>query len=85
MAVVLPQALRTVVPPLGSLFIALIKNSAVAFTISVPELTGRIDELNTDTGQTLAVFGGAAIAYLLLTIPSGVAVTALERRLAIKR
>jgi glutamate transport system permease protein len=84
-AVVLPQALRTVVPPLGSLFIALIKNSAVAYTITVTELSKRIDQLHTDTGKTVPVFAAGAIAYLLLTIPSGVAVTALERRLAIKR
>jgi glutamate transport system permease protein len=84
-AVVLPQALRTVVPPLGSLFIALIKNSAVAYTITVVELSRRIDQLRTDTGQTIPVFVAGAIAYLALTIPSGVAVTGLERRLAIKR
>lgn len=84
-AVVVPQALRTVVAPLGSLFIALIKNSAVAYTISVSELMAQVDRLNTKTGQTIPVLIGAAVAYLLLTIPSGVAIGALERRLAIKR
>lgn len=83
--VVLPQALRTVVAPLGSLFIASIKNSAIAFTISVAELTGRVDRLATDTGQTAAVLLAAGLAYLLLTIPSGLAVGLLERRVAVKR
>lgn len=83
--VVLPQALRTVVAPLGSLFIALIKNSAVAYTISVPELARRVDELNTETAQTIPLLIGAAIAYLALTVPSGLAFGALERRMAVKR
>jgi glutamate transport system permease protein len=83
--VVLPQALRTVVAPLGSLFIALIKNSAVAFTISVPELARRVDQLNTETAQTIPLLIGAAIAYLALTVPSGLAFGVLERRLAVRR
>jgi glutamate transport system permease protein len=80
--VVLPQAFRAVVPPLGSLLIALIKNSALAFTISVVELTGAADKLNTDTGQFAAYFGAAA-GYLILTLPIGYAVSRLERRVAV--
>lgn len=83
--VVMPQALRTVVAPLGSLFIALIKNSAVAYTIAVPELARRVDELNTETAQTVPLYLGAAVAYLALTIPAGLAFGALERRVAVRR
>lgn len=83
--VVLPQALRTVVAPIGNIFIALIKNSSVAFTISVVELSGVADNLNTNTARPIPVFLGAVVAYLLLTIPSGLAVQTLERRLAFKR
>lgn len=83
--VVMPQALRTVVAPLGSLFIALIKNSSVAAAISVIELTEVADRLNNETARAIPVFLGAAAAYLLLTLPSGFAVGALERRLAIRR
>lgn len=83
--VILPQALRAVVGPVGNIFIALIKNSAIAFTISTVELTGVADRLNTVTARPIPVFLGAAIAYLLLTIPSGVAFGAIERRVAIKR
>jgi glutamate transport system permease protein len=83
--VVLPQALRTVVAPLGSLFIALIKNSSIALIISVPELVFRTDSLANDTARAVPVFIGAAVAYLLMTIPSGLAWAALERRTAIKR
>ena len=83
--VVLPQALRTVVAPLGSIFIALTKNSSIAYTISVVELTGVADRLNNDTARPIPVFLGAAVAYLILTFPSGLLVGVVERRTAIHR
>ncbi len=83
--VVMPQALRTVVGPLGGIFIALLKNSGVAVAINVPELTSAATQLGTDTAQFIPAFLGAAAAYLLLTIPSGFATNWLERRVAIKR
>ncbi|MGH9021825.1 MAG: amino acid ABC transporter permease [Acidimicrobiia bacterium] len=85
LAVVLPQAVRTMVAPLGSLFVALTKNSAIAYTISVHELTFRTNELITVTAATIPVLIGSALAYLALTIPSGAATRALEGRLAIHR
>ena len=83
--VVLPQALRSVVAPLGNVFIALIKNTSIAFTISVIELTGTAQHLAVATAEFFPVFIGAAIAYLLLTIPSGWAVGAIERRVGVRR
>ena len=83
--VVLPQALRTVVAPLGSIFIALIKNSALAALISVRELADTAEQLITDFSQPIPIFIGTAIAYLLLTLPAGFLLGALERRVAIKR
>ena len=83
--VVLPQALRTVVAPLGGLFIALIKNSSIAALISVKELVYRTDGLANDTALVIPVFLGAAVAYLVLTVPSGLVIGALERRVAIRR
>ncbi len=84
-SVVLPLALRTVVPPLGSLFIALIRNTAVAYTISVAELTGRAERLGNDTAESVATLLAAGAVYMALTIPSGVVVGILERRVAVKR
>src|SRR5439155_4723493 len=72
--VVLPQAIRTVVAPLGSIFIALIKNSALAGLISVIDLSETAEQLINKTAQPLPIFLGTAVAYLLLTIPSGFAV-----------
>jgi len=83
--VVLPQAFRSVVAPLGSVFIALIKNSAVASTISVADLSFLSGQLSNDTGRPLAVFLGAAFFYLVLALPSGWAIGWLERRAAVRR
>ena len=83
--VVLPQAYRAVVAPLGGLFIALIKNSSIASVISVTELTRVADNLNTQTARPIPVFVGAAVAYVLLAVPSGLLVGVIERRVAIKR
>ncbi len=83
--IVLPQAFRTVIGPIGSLFIALTKNSSIASVISVLELAKVADNLNTDSARPIPVFLGAAIAYLLLTLPSGFAFGVLERRVAVKR
>ena len=83
--IVLPQALRTVVAPLGSIFIALIKNSALAALISVNDLGGTTEQLINETARATPVFLGAAVAYLMLTIPSGLLVGGIERRVAIKR
>ena len=83
--IVLPQALRTVVAPLGNLFIALTKNTSVASVISVAELTRISDNLVTDTARPIAVLLGAAVAYLILTLPSGALFAFIERRVAVKR
>jgi len=84
-AVILPQALRTVVQPLGSIFIALIKNSALVTIISVANLSKSVERIATDTAQLTPVYVGAAIAYLALTLPSEQAVAWIERKVAIRR
>jgi glutamate transport system permease protein len=83
--VVWPQAVRSVVPPLGSVFIALTKNSALALTIGAVELTGVTLALITQTAEVIALSLGTATAYLLLTIPSGAAISWIEKKVAIKR
>lgn len=83
--VVLPQALRSVVGPLGGLFIALTKNSSIAAVISVSELVFRTDNLANDTARAVPIYLGAALAYLLVTVPSGFLFRALEARVAIRR
>ncbi len=85
LTIVLPQALRTVVAPLGSLFIALTKNTSIAFTVAVVELTRIVNDLSNQTGEAIPLYAGAAVAYLLLTLPSSAAIGAIERKVAIRR
>ncbi len=83
--IVLPQAFRAVIPPLGNLFIAMIKNSAIASAIAVAELLYVSEVLNGRTFRTFEIFTGVLIGYLSLTLPTAAAVRRLERRLEIRR
>lgn len=83
--VVLPQAFRAVIPPLGNLFIAMIKNSAIAYSVAAGELLYVSEILNGRTFRTFEIFTGVLIGYLSLTIPAGAVVRRLEHRLEIKR
>ena len=83
--VVLPQALRSVVAPLGSLLSALVRNSAVAYTIAVLDIMGRSDRLITTTAKPLEVLIGAALTYYVLTIPLAFGINAVDRRQRIIR
>lgn len=83
--VIMPQALRSVIAPLGSIFIALIKNSALANLLSVTELSGTAERLINETARPIPLFVAAGFCYLVLTIPSGILLGRIERRYAIKR
>jgi glutamate transport system permease protein len=83
--VVLPQAFRTVVPPLGNVLIALIKNTAVAATVDVNDITNLTETIINDTVDPLAAILGSAVCYLVLTLPTGLALGRLERRTAFAR
>jgi glutamate transport system permease protein len=83
--VILPQAVRTVVAPLGSLLIACTKNSAIATVISVFELTKIADLVGNETARPVPALLGAAAGYLVLTLPAGLLFGVVERRVAIKR
>jgi glutamate transport system permease protein len=84
--VVLPQALRSVVPPLGSVIIAMIKNSAIVGAFGVGgELFSVGDSLSAGGASGLSSLVGVAIAFLLITIPAGLLLGVLERRVAVAR
>jgi glutamate transport system permease protein len=87
MLVVLPQALRTVVPPLGSVIIAMFKNSAVVGAFGVGgDLFSTGATLTSARGYAnLPVITGVAIGYLAITIPAGLLLQVIERRVAIVR
>lgn len=83
--VILPQAFRTVIPPVGGLLSALVRNTSLAATVGVLELTGQAERLNTDQTDPIPIFLGAAVAYLIITLPLGALIGAAERRLAVTR
>lgn len=79
--VILPQAIRLVIPPLGNLFIALIKNSAILAAISLGELMFQASLVNNRTFRTFEVFTAVIIFYLLLTLPLSWLLVYVERKL----
>ncbi|MGY1688124.1 MULTISPECIES: amino acid ABC transporter permease [unclassified Geodermatophilus] len=84
--VVLPQAFRTVVPPLGNVWIALAKNTSIAAGFAVTDLTAALQRLaNTNADQLLAVFAAVVAGYLVITLPSAWLIRVVETRVAIVR
>src|SRR5687768_17905003 len=63
--VLLPQAFRIILPPLTSEFLNVIKNSSVALTIGLLELTGRARAMQEFSFKVFGVFSAAAVVYLL--------------------
>jgi glutamate transport system permease protein len=83
--VVLPQAFRSVVAPLGSVFIALTKNTTIAATIGVGEAAGVMRDLIEVESEVFWIFAGVAVGFLILTLPMGLLFGAAARRLAVQR
>jgi glutamate transport system permease protein len=84
--VVLPQAFRTVVPPLGNVFIAMVKNTSIAAGFAVTELTASLQRLsNANGGDILLVLAAVVAGYMLITLPAAFLVNRVERRVAILR
>ena len=83
--VVLPQAFRTVVPPLGNVLIALTKNTAVAATVDVTDISNVTELILNDPVDALAARTGAALCYLILALPTGLLLGRVERKTAFAR
>jgi polar amino acid transport system permease protein len=83
--VILPQAVRRVLPPLGNDFISLLKDSSLATVLAVPELTqlGRIQR--SSTFRVFEVFNTVTILYLSMTLMLSFFVRRLERRMSSER
>lgn len=80
--IVLPQAVRTTLPPLAANFVQLIKYSSLASVISVEEVTRRATELSSTTFRPLEIFSFVAVIYLVICWPLAQAIRIWERRLA---
>jgi glutamate transport system permease protein len=83
--VLLPQAFRGSIAPIGSTIIALIKNTTVATVIGVAEAANQMGVVIENEGSGPSVFLVFAIGFVILTLPLGLAFTSLSRRLAVKR
>jgi glutamate transport system permease protein len=86
--VLMPQAFRGAIAPLGSTLIALIKNTTVAAVIlgtTTPEAAGLLAIITENEGASLLTFFVFALGFVILTLPLGIYFTRLSRRLAVKR
>ena len=84
--VILPQAIRMVIPPLINVLIALTKNTSVAAGFAVLELVAvsrQVIQLNGNATVTILV--AVAVFYLVITVPLGQAANLLERRVMVQR
>jgi glutamate transport system permease protein len=84
-SVILPQALRAVVQPVGNVMIALVMNTSLFAAIGVVELTAAANKTNLVHAQPIPIFVGAGLAYMALALLVGTGTGWLERRVAILR
>ena len=79
--IVLPQAFRTILPPLVNNFVDLIKLSSLASVFAVGEVTRKATELSAATFRPLEIFTFIALIYFFICWPLSMAMRVLERRL----
>ncbi|GAC1405891.1 MAG: amino acid ABC transporter permease [Candidatus Velthaea sp.] len=80
--IILPQAVSKTIPPLGNATLNMIKNSSLVSTISVLDILGTANLIGARTFAYVPMLIGAAICYLILTLPTALGVNLLEKRLS---
>lgn len=83
--VVLPQAFRSMVQPLVTVFIGIFLSSSLAGVVGVMDLTATVTYINNREARGLATFMVAAVLYLVISLGAGVVGDRLERRLRVLR
>ncbi|GIH92055.1 amino acid ABC transporter permease [Planobispora siamensis] len=84
--IILPQAFRAVIAPLGSVMIAMIKNTTVAIAAGyLAESAFVMKDTFDDTGVSIPIFIGIVIAFMIVTLPIGFFTGWLANRLAVAR
>ncbi|MFG2946140.1 amino acid ABC transporter permease [Streptomyces adustus] len=83
--IVLPQAFRAVIAPLANVLIALTKNTTVAAAIGVAEAASLMKTMIENEAQTLAIGAVFALGFVVLTLPTGLLLGWVGKRLAVKR
>ena len=79
--IILPQALRVIVPPLGNEFNSMLKNTSLLYVIGVAELLGAAQARGTSFGAPLEFLFVASVWYLIMTTIWGFIQAAIERKL----
>ncbi|WP_405859922.1 ectoine/hydroxyectoine ABC transporter permease subunit EhuD [Streptomyces sp. NBC_01515] len=80
-AVILPQAIRRVIPALGNYVIAMLKDTPILMVITVLELMGRARLFSQDHYQFTEPITVIGVAFILISCPASLLIRALERRL----
>lgn len=86
--IILPQAFRSVIAPLGSILIAMIKNTTVAAAASYAEaalVSKTLLDAPTFTGGAIPLFIGVAVGFMILILPTGFFFGWLAKRMAVAR
>jgi polar amino acid transport system permease protein len=78
--VILPQAFRIIIPPLGNEFIAILKDTSLLSILSIRDITQRMREFQSASFLPFAPYNSAAIFYVLLTLVAASLVASVERK-----
>lgn len=82
--IIMPQAFKAIIPPLGNEFIAMLKDSSLVSVIGFEELTRRGQLIIAKTYASFEIWGTVAVIYLIMTVSISQLVAYLERRYNIK-
>lgn len=80
--IILPQAFKVVIPPIGNQFLNLVKNSSILSVVAGLDVMYYADIISSETFVVFSVYIFVAMFYLVLTVPISMIVGYLERRLA---
>ena len=83
--IIIPQAFRIVIPPLGNEFIAILKDTSLLSILSIRDVTQRMREFQSASFLPFAPYNSAAIFYLLLTLVAASLIASIERKFHVKR
>ena len=84
--IIFPQAVRAAIVPLGNTLIALTKNTTIASAIGVAEASLLMKStIENHANMLFPIFGIFALGFIILTLPTGLALGALSERMAVKK
>jgi polar amino acid transport system permease protein len=82
--VIIPQAFRVIIPPLGNEFIAILKDTSLLSILSIRDITQRMREFQSASFLPFAPYNSAAVFYVLLTLVAASLITSIERKYDVK-